>query len=307
MRKEIKIAIFALVTIFCLYWGINFLRGKDLFKSNRVYYAYYDNVSGIAVTSPIIIKGISIGSVTKISFRPDMDNKVELQLSVKSAYKIPENSVAKIASTGIIGGKAIEFELGTSDKYLPDGSVIESQDETSIFDVAGSELDQLKQALSSIMKNLDRTLEGLNVIIGDDGGDIKRAIANIESITASLDRTISTKVDPIVDDLAQLSGALAGSSQSIKNSLTSIEQVSGELADSDLGLTVAKLSETVDGLNTVLASLNSTDGSLGLLLNDTQLYDSLAMATANLSSLLADIEKNPGRYVHVSVFGRKNK
>ena len=111
MRKEIRIGIFGLIIIFLLIWGINFLMGRDIFRSNHTYYAYYESVDGIQVTSPIIIRGIAVGSVTKIHFRPDMGNKVELQLSVKKEYNIPDNTVARIASNGIIGGKAIFLEL----------------------------------------------------------------------------------------------------------------------------------------------------------------------------------------------------
>ncbi len=310
MRKEVKIGIFALIAIFALYWGINFLKGKDLFRLNRTYYAYYHSVSGIQITSAVIIKGISIGSVTEIEFKPDMDNVVQVKLSVKSGYDIPANSVARIASTGIIGGKAIEIDLGDSDIFLEDEAVIRSQDETGFFGSEGSDVDFLTKKLSSILESLDGTLKNINRVLGDNGQTIDGTLANIESVSATLDRTVSAKADSltlIIDNLTAFSNMLADNSAHISNTLANIDEFSASLAEVDMADTVNRFNMAADGINEVIASLNSGDGSLGLLLNDKDLYESLKEASTNLATLLADLEANPGRYVHFSLFGRKNK
>ena len=307
IKKEVKIGVFGLLMLFLLYWGVNFLKGKDLFSSNWTFYAYYESVDGIQVTSPIIIRGISVGSVTKISFKPEMNNKVELQLSVKKEYSIPENTIARIASNGIIGDKAIFLELGSSPKLLEDNGVITAETERSILAVAGGEFDYFKQKIDDLLRSLDKTLQGVNAILGEDGGSIKGSLDNIESITAQLDRTVKDKADSIglvIDNLTAFSTMLASNSSRITNIMSDLEEFSGSLSETDVAGMVSSLNIAVDNIN---RAVSSSDGSLGLLLNDRALYDSLTVASANLSSLLADLEQNPGRYVHFSLFGRKNK
>ena len=143
MRKEVKIGIFTVAILALLYWGINFLKGRDLFNRNMTYYAYYDNVSGIQMSSPIIVQGIRVGAVTGIKFRPDLNNTVEVKFDVKSAYRVPDNSVVRLFTNGIMGGKALEIELGDSPNALPDGATIRSESETSFLELAGSELEAL--------------------------------------------------------------------------------------------------------------------------------------------------------------------
>ncbi len=310
MRKEVKIGIFALAVIFALYWGINFLKGKDLFNLNRTYYAYYDNVNGIQITSPVVIKGISIGSVTAIEFMPDMDNVVQVTLSVKSGYDIPANSIAKIASTGIIGGKAIELDLGDSEAFLIDGAVIRSQEEKGLFDSVGSDFDYLKGKLGSVLTSLDSTLKSIDRVLGENGDALGNTLSHIESVSASLDRTVSAKADSlalIIDNLTAFSNMLSDNSAHIGSMITNLDEFSASLAQADIASTVAKLDSAAEGIDKVVATLNSGEGSLGMMLNDSALYESLSQASANLSTLLADIEANPKRYVHFSLFGRKNK
>ncbi len=150
MRKEVKIGIFTVAILALLYWGINFLKGRDLFNRNMTYYAYYDNVSGIQMSSPIIVQGIRVGAVTGIKFRPDLNNTVEVKFDVKSAYRVPDNSVVRLFTNGIMGGKALEIELGDSPNALPDGATIRSESETSFLELAGSELDYFKQKLDQL-------------------------------------------------------------------------------------------------------------------------------------------------------------
>ncbi len=310
MRKEVKIGIFAVVAIFALYWGINFLKGRDLFNLNRTYYAYYDNVNGIQITSAVVVKGISIGSVTKIEFRPDMDNVVQVQLSVKSAYHIPANSVARIASTGIIGGKAIEIVLGDDGTYLKDGAVIRSENEKGLFGSESSDMDYMMEKLGSILSSLDGALKSIDAVLGENGGSLGNTLANIESVSATLDRTVGAKAGDlavIIDDLKVFSDMLAENSAHIGGMMANLDEFSSSLAEVDMAATVGRLDAAADGINETVAALNSGDGSLGMLLNDAALYESLSQASANLATLLADMEANPKRYVHFSLFGRKNK
>ena len=293
IRKEAKIGIFTVVILVLLYFGINFLKGRDLFNKSMTYYAYYDNVNGIKVSSPIIIKGINAGTVTGITYRPDMDGDVELRFTVKSSYRIPENSVAKLFTNGIMGGKALEIVLGNSTEYLPDGATIRSENETSVFDLAGSELDYFKQKLDGLINSLDNTLTGINSLLNDNSAQIAGTFEGLRQSVAAFGAK-GEDIREIIDN-----------SERIDTAISNFESVSNELAEAGLANTVSNLDSVLVELDTTLASLNSTNGSLGKLMNDTALYDSLTQASANLASLLEDLKANPKRYVHFSVFGRK--
>lgn len=311
MKKEIKIGIFAIVVLFCLYWGINFLKGRDLFRRNNIYYAYYENVSGIQLSAPVIVRGINVGSVVRIEFKPELDNMVELQLSIKSKYDIPENSAVRMTSS-LIGGKSLEIELGDSEEYLKDGATIRAESEVDIFDLAGSEWDAFKQQGSQVVKQINATLTQLNELLASNTDNITGIIADIRSSTDALNHMISDKnghVQSILADVNVLSTTLAENGHKIDSIMTNIRDISGELNESDLKALVTQLDQTVTGINELIEGVNQGEGTLGMFLHDTALYDSLAQASADLSALLQDVKENPKRYVNISVFGggKKNK
>lgn len=304
IRKEVKIGVFGLLMIALLIWGINFLKGRDFFSTSRTYYAYYEDVDGVQLTTPVIVRGIPVGSVTKITFRPEMNNMVEVQFGIKKEYKIPQNSVARVASNGIIGGKAVFLQLGDSPDYLENGAVLTAESEAGLLD--GLDIGGLQLKLDELINNINSVAGSIGSALGENG-NLKGTLDNIESISAELDRTVKAKADSlalVIDNLTAFSNMLAGSSDRIDNAITNIDEFSGSLAQADVKGMVEKLNEAVDNINN---AITSPEGSLGLLVNDSALYDSLAAASANLASLLEDIEQNPGRYVHISVFGRKNK
>ena len=302
--KEVRIGIFAVAILALLYWGINFLKGRDLFNSNLTYYAYYDNVSGIQISSPIIIKGISVGRVSAIRFRPDLNNTVEITFDVKSSYRIPDNSVVRLFTNGLMGGKALEIELGDSTNILPDGATVRSESETDFLELAGSELDYFKQKLNQLIGSLDTTLAGVNDLVADNS-------QNISGIIAGLNQTVTAfgshrdDIEQVIANINDMTSALADNTDKINNTLANVEQISREISETELKQTINDLGVTVAELNKVLASVNSENGTLGMLVNDPQLYDSLTVATSRLASLLEDLRNNPKRYVHFSLFGRK--
>lgn len=299
MRKEVKIGIFGVLMLLCLYWGINFLKGRDLFNRSRVYYAYYDNASGVQVSSPVVIRGVKVGSVSGITFKPEM-NKVELQLAVKSAYKIPDNSVAKLFTDGIMGGKALEIELGNSEKSLANGNVIKSESAGGgLMDIIGGDMSALKDKITGIVNEVELLLTQVNGVLGASGDNISKVLSDVAGLTGALNDD-SGDLKSALRNLNTITEALASNSGKIDNSLANLETITGDLAAADLNATITKL-------NGILESLNGTEGSLGMLINDKTLYTELATASANLASLLEDLEQNPGRYVHFSLFGKKDK
>lgn len=310
IKREVKIGLYAVLMLVALYWGINFLRGRDLFNTTNTYFGTYDQVNGIQKSSPIMIRGFKVGAVGDITFDPRVSDKIVLHLNIKSKYKIPDNSQARIYSEGLLGGKAVEIILGNSERYLQDGDTLHSVVDKNLLEVAGSELEILKQKATVLLDNMNKTLVSVNGLFVDNSQSINTTLNNFAEMSTSLNSVITGErktLKELLRNVNDLSAALKQNTGNIDNIITNFEGFSENLASTDIKAIADNLSATLAQLDCTLARLNSGDGTAGRLLTDDELYDSMLKAVNNLSILLEDLKAHPGRYVSVSVFGRKAK
>ncbi len=307
MKKEVKIGIFAIVMIGCVWAGTKFFSGIDIFNRNIEYKAIYQQIGGVQSASAIMIKGVKVGTVTKITFDPTKDDNVYLQLTMQRKYKIPVDSKAKIANNGIMGGKIIDITLGQSLEYLEKGDYIQTTEEVDLFATAGSEFEQLKAKLDDLNNEMTRTLQNINILLESNNESMNGLLKNLNGISANLNSLLDSRkgdLGRMIGGLAEFSESLGDNSQRMDSIMMNMSAISAQLNDANVGDSLGK---TIEELNKSLAALNSTEGSMGKLMNDEKLYDNLATATASLDSLLIDFKKNPKRYVHFSLFGKKEK
>lgn len=307
MKREVKIGIFAVAMLLCAWGGIRFLSGIDLLSRNCVYYAVYDRINGVQAASPIIVNGVKVGTVTGISFDPARSRKVVLELTVRRRYAIPSDSQAAIRSDGLLGGKAIDITLGSSPEPLRNRDTIRSEYGADLMDIAGSELEFVKQKITQVVTDMSTTLNNLNRLLEENNESISGTVRNLNSISGNLDAVLSDKresLSAMIDGLSEFSETLGQNSQKIDSMITGLSRFSTALADSNLG---ENLAGTAEQLNELLGKINDGDGSVGMLLNDHRLYTSLSEASGNLSKLLADLKEHPSRYVHFSLFGRSER
>ena len=284
--------------------GIRFLKGFDIFGRNTVYYAAYDQIAGVQAASPVQMQGVKIGTVTGITLDPRRSDKVILQLTIKRQYLIPEDSEAKIISSSLMGAKAIEIIYGASSAYLEAGDTLRSGRDRDLMDMAGSELDFFKQKFSRIADDLSRTLDNVNLLLEENATNISGTLGNLNSVSGDVAELLETEKEHLhsaVQNLSAFADMLGENAPRVDSIVGSLNEVTAQLAEADFA---RRLSESVATLDDLLGRIESGDGSLGLLLNDRALYDSLTMASGNLASLLADLQEYPGRYVHFSLFGR---
>lgn len=215
MKREAKIGIFAVAMLIAAWAGIRFLKGFDIFSRNSVYYAAYDQINGVQTASPIMMKGVKIGTVTGISFDPGRSDNVVLQLTVKRQYRIPTDSEAKIFSNSLMGSKAIEITYGSAHTYLEKGDTLRSSRDRDLMDMAGSELDFFKQKISQVTGDLSRTLTNLNDLLE----------ANAQSITGTLGH-----LDTVTGDLAGILDAEKHNLKAAVENLTAFSAMLGENA-----------------------------------------------------------------------------
>ncbi len=310
LRKEAKVGIFGVLMVLVLYWGINFLKGQDLFSRNNTYYAALDQVNGIQTSSAIVVKGYKVGVISGMNYTQGADGKIILELSVKSKYKIPTNSKALIFSEGIMGGKSVEIKLGDSPEYLQSGDTLYTEMDKGFLEVAGSEFEFIKQRFNQLVTEISTTLENVNKILVDNTSNIHTTMTNLASISGNLDEVISSEsgsLKGMVANLSEMSRNLKNNSERIDHIIANVEHFTDSLSSSHIPTMISEFTTTLDELNTTIARINAGDGSLGQFVNDKALYDSLTVASGNLAALLADLKANPKRYVHFSVFGGGNK
>lgn len=310
MKREAKIGIFAVVILLCLWAGIRFLSGIDIFGRSIVYYACYGNVSGLQSAAPVTIQGVKVGTVEAIEFDPSEGDEVRLSIAVNRRYRIPADSRARIYSDGFLGGKAVAIELGRSAEMLPKGGYIEASADRDLMDVAGSELEALKGKVAEVTENLTATLQNLNTLIADNTENLTATLGHINSITASLDGILTSEkkdIEGIVASMNSLAAMLENNTGRIDGIIGNADRFASQLADARIDSLASALGAAAAGLDRMLSRIDEGEGSIGQLVNDKRLYDNLAEASANLAALLGDLKENPKRYVHFSLFGGKDK
>jgi phospholipid/cholesterol/gamma-HCH transport system substrate-binding protein len=296
LSSYLKVGTFTVIVILVSWWGIKWLGGQNIFLSNNIYTVYYDDVTGLMESSRVKMRGVEVGNVRTITL---LDNRVEVELSIDGEYAdmIPDNSIAEIGSAGLMGGMEIYIIQGDSDKAMPDGGTFEGR-------VRADMLGSLADKGGELLEGLNVTVDNLNTILENNSEGIGKLVANLESVTASIDEMLTASSDEIegaLGDLHSFTTMLSESSADIQAMITNLESFSGDLADADI---VEKLNTTVESLNGVLSTIENAEGSVGKLLNDTELYDSLTTASDNLGLLLEDVKARPMRYVNISVFGK---
>lgn len=300
MKKEVKIGMFAVAMILCAWGGIRFLSGVDIFSRNVDYYAVYDQVNGVQGASPVMMRGVKVGTVSEILFDPARSARVVLRLTVRRQYPIPADSEAKIVSSSLMGSKAIEIVLGESSEPLEKGDTIRSGYSRDMMDTALTELDFFKEKISRLTEELSRTLTGVSTLVEDNASNIGGLTAHLNSIAGNLDEILSAEKSGLrsaIDGLSEFSQTLGGNAGRVDTLMGNLTRFSDNLAEADL-------KAGIDRLNGILDRIEGGEGTVGRLMNDAELYENLQQASENLSVLLADLKENPKRYVHFSLFGR---
>lgn len=296
MKKEVKIGIYAVVILICAWAGIRFLSGLDVLGRSRNYTAHYEQVNGLQDAAAVVINGVKVGQVVGMQINKEQGG-VDVLLSVENDYDIPTDSKAVMFSAGLMGGKSIEIKLGEAKEYLESGDAIETGVTLDMFDTLANELGDIKTKVSTLLDNLNQTIEGVDSLIDDNSKNLTKTVANLNAVMADL------KKSNIIGNIDGFCATLNQNGEKLDGIITDINAVTKALSEQNSG---EKLAQAINEVNTLLAKINSGSGSIGNLVSDEKLYKSLEQASQNLSLLLADLKENPKRYVNVTVFGKKS-
>lgn len=313
LSKEFKIGIVVAVAFALLYWGFNFLKGKDIFSKERVFVAVYDDVAGLGKTNPVNINGLSVGQVRNMYFSTDGQAKVIIELVVKNQIPIPINSLAKIVSSDLLGSKAVDIILGDALQYAQPGDTLISDVESSIKDEVNRQLQPLKLKAESLMNSVDTTLSMLQSIFSNDNTrnfsksvqSVANSFENLESTTSTLDTLMTgqkNRMERILENIEQITLNLRNNEGNLNNIIANFSSISDTLAQIQFAHTMQQVDETMANLAQVSGKINNGEGSLGMLVNNDSLYLELEKTSRDLNLLLEDIRLNPKKYVKFSVF-----
>lgn len=311
IANETKVGILATVAIAILILGYSFLKGNDVFTNESTYYARYARVDGLTVSKPVLVNGYQIGRVSGMTLLPS--GEILTEFKVNRQYSVPTNTIARIASTDLLGGKAIVFDLGDSPDYAISGDTLQANIQKNILE----QVEPVQKKAEALVAVLDSILSSVNNTINPQfQKNINRSIASIANTLSTLENT-AVQVDGIVGtQKSKLSGILSNmeaistnfknNNEQITNIFKNLENISDQAAKADFAQTMENANKAVSDFQSMVANIEQGNGSLGKLLNDDQLYNNLENASNSLDELIIDMKKHPNRYVHFSVFGRKN-
>lgn len=295
MKKEFTIGIAAIAALLILFIGINYLKGINMFKSESYYYVDYTNVNGLALSSPVYTNGYKVGLVRDIQYNFNKPGHIIVGIEMDDNIKIPQGSKAELI-TEMLGTVKMNLIMNYDEENtIAPGDTIEGYANNGIMAKAEEEL--LPQ-MEKMMPKLDSILSSLNKILADPA--LGNTIKNAEKLTASLSQTSNHLEKLMSNDIPALTSNVTTITEDLK-------VISGNLKGIDYAETFNKIDQTLKNVYALTDKLNNKDNTIGLLLNDPELYNNLNATSANAASLLKDLQEHPKRYVHFSLFGKKDK
>lgn len=310
ISNETKIGALTAVSITILILAYSFLKGNDVFSNSNKFYAVYRSVEGLTVSKPVLVNGFQIGLVSKMELH--QNGRTTVEFKINSKYNVPANTLAKLESTDLLGGKAIVFELGTSDSLAVDGDTLRADIQGSLAE----SLQPIQRKAETLINKVDSAMAAINQILNPNFqknvdrsfASIANSLETLQSTTKKLDALVGAQsghINQIMANAEATSANLKVSTARLDGIAGNFQKFSGDLANSDIKGTMENANKAVADLQATMARVNSNQGSLGLLLNDTKLYDNLNAASKNLDNLMIDLKAHPSRYVHFSIFGKK--
>ena len=296
--REVKVGLMAAVAVFVLYFGLNFLKGINVFSSEGNYYGVYENIGGLVPSSPVYVKGFKVGQVDEIKYDFSKQKSFVVRISVSKDIKLPKGTIIELFDDGLMGGKAIQLvyaPITSSEAMYAPGDTIETNVSTGLM---GKLSGDLLPKIQSISTQADSLIRSVRVLV--ESKDLKNSLSSIEHITSDLAESSTQLKRMMKNDVPHILSDV--------NSVTSdLKQISGNLKKVDFEATFASINHTIANLSLLSDKMNSSEGTIGSLLNNKDLYMNLSNTAASADKLMIDLQKNPKRYVHFSLFGSKKE
>jgi phospholipid/cholesterol/gamma-HCH transport system substrate-binding protein len=301
ISKEVKTALLAIGAIILFIYGYTFLKGQNILDSDRTFYAVYDDVQGLSASAPVTINGLQVGTISDISFLNKKGNLL-VTMQVTNDFEFSKNSIAKISSTGLLGGKNMVIDIQPGGSLAQSGDTLAGKVQAGLLESMGGQLKPLQKKVENAIVSADSLITGFNQVLTPEAReDLKSTFDNLNKTMASFSKAANSLENLLAENDEKLSRTFTNLDEMTVN----FKQLSDSLAQVEINSLVADLEKMIANFNAVSAKINNGEGTLGKLINDDQVYVNLENATKQLEELLQDIKLNPDRYVHISVFGGK--
>ena len=309
ISKEFKSGFIFLLAIIFLVYGLKYLKGLNVFQTNKPYYAIYDDIDGLQIGSSIRLNGFNVGMVNNIIL--NSDNNLVVTLNIDGLDNIPENSICKIVNQDLMGTKGVSLILGQSNSFANSGDTLLRRVENSLQDEVNAQILPLKNKAEGLIGSVDSLLTIVTAVLNKNTrNSLSNSIKSLDETFAILSKTMvkidsmvydnDARVSKVLSNLESITTNLNDSNSGIKPILYNLSSISDTLSNANFG-------SLVNNINKISNNINSGSGSLTKLMNDEKLYNNLEKSTSELAELIEDIKNNPKRYVNFSILGGTNK
>ncbi len=311
LTKTTRIGIWVIICLIILIWGINFLKGRDIFRTEAIYYARYKDVGGLTSSTIVALNGLKIGYVRDIYFAKDLSGDLIVKLAIYNNFPLPVGSTAEIASTDLLGSRIVKINLGDSEQIYHPSDTLKSMTEIGLKEQVSEQLTPIRLKAERLLVSLDSiVISATNILNPATQHDITKSIeqiritmTNLGGISKNLNDIINEEkgnLTSTIKNLNEISFTIKRNSEQLDHIMNNFSSFSDSLAKIELNNTLRTLNSSISNLDHILKKIDTADGTIGLLVNDPTLYENLTSTSESLNRLLTDFQKNPKRYVHFS-------
>lgn len=294
-NKEFVIGISVILALMILFFGIDYLKGINIFKPANYYVATYENVAGLEISAPVNIDGYKVGQVREINFNYANPGKIEVVLALDKSLRIPDDSRAIIGST-LLSGAYVEIKLGKSSKMVEVGGNLQT---AVVPDMMASISENVMPAIGDMLPKIDSLLTSINTLVGDPA--LVQAVQRLDGISDNLYRATGGLNSVMSRDVPGLMSGVGRVATNLDTITTNLALLSYQLKTLPINTTVDNVNELTGNLAKFSDQLNNPNSSLGMLMNDPELYNRINRIAADVDSLIVDIQKNPKRYISIKL------
>ncbi|GLU55073.1 MlaD family protein [Dyadobacter frigoris] len=306
LTKEVKVGLMAIMAMVLLYFGFHILKGSDVFSRTYKYYVVYDNIDGLTASNPVLLNGLNVGRVQEIKLLQNQQNRLLVSLDIQKGIVLPKGTIALLADGGLLGGKVIHLAMGTSSVNLQDNDTLLGKKESGISAVLQEKALPLVTHADSLIQNLAAVADGFK----ETGKILNQMLKNYDQTGNAVQGLVTENRKNLLvmtSNLNKLSESLVETEKGLKPILAKTGSFADSLQALRLGTTVQSANQTISELRHILAEVESGKGTAGKLIKDETLYNNLNSTIVSLNKLMTNFREYPKRYVHLSVFGKKDK
>lgn len=307
-----------LLSVALLYYGLNYLKGNDIFSNKRQYFAIYEHVDGLSVDNQVVLNGFKVGKVNSAQLLTETGRiKVGFTISEQN-LKIPKNSTAKIVSLDVLGTKAIDLEFSSDTASAPSGDTLLAANQKDLQSSVDERIKPLEEKTKQLLGSIDSAVVIVQSILNKEAREnlsasfvsIKKSFQAFEKTAVTMNDLVeneSEKISNIMSNVASITGNFQRNNEALTNVINNMSDVSDSLAKADVAATMRSAQVALQSTAEVLDKINRGEGTIGELVNNDTLYNNLEQSALELDKLLEDLRVNPKRYVHFSIFGKRDK